>query len=94
MSCVALGTTVVVVKRFEGQPAFLPLVIVHLAIYLTLYGLFVGAVWHHNAPNRDAAWSIFPLLDLALSAGLVAAMMRVSIAAFRRHSRGPNASHS
>ena len=46
MALVALGATATTLTRFRGIPALLPVTLVHLAVYGSLYALFVGAALH------------------------------------------------
>jgi hypothetical protein len=94
MSLVALGTTLAMIDRYGRHPAFRLLLIAHLTIYVALYLLFLGAVEHRSLMNQGASWGLVHSLDLAISAGMMAAAVRNSLAALRRRFCGPNATRT
>jgi hypothetical protein len=71
---VAMGATRATVERFRGSPALVPTMVVHLAVYGSLYAIFVGATIH-AAMRTDAGIGFPAAIDLAGSVGLVAGVL-------------------
>jgi len=68
MALVALGATSVTLARFRGTPALVPVMLLHLTIYGSLYALFVGATLHAAATRSVDGLNLFAAADLAASA--------------------------
>src|SRR5262245_59296725 len=68
---VILGATSATVQRFHGTRTFLPIMLVHLATYGSLYALFVGASLH-AAAQTGPVLSNHTVVDLVLSIGPLA----------------------
>ncbi len=66
MALVALGATCATLARLRSAAAFLPMMLVHLAIYGSLYVIFVGATLD-AATRSGPGLSILTIADLALS---------------------------
>jgi hypothetical protein len=70
IAIIALGSTEVIVSRFRGSVAALPIIVLHGMTYVALYSLFVGARLHVpavapplsvNNLSLDLAASTFPM---------------------------------
>jgi hypothetical protein len=71
---VAWGATRVTVERFRRSPARVPMLFMHLVVYVGLYAIFVGATIH--AAARADAGSVVPTaIDLAASLVPVAGVL-------------------
>jgi hypothetical protein len=68
MAILALGATYATLARFRGTPAIVPVMLVHTAAYVTLYGLFLGAALHADTAATTAGLSLWAALDVAASA--------------------------
>jgi hypothetical protein len=68
MALIGLGATGATIERFRRSPAFVPVLVTHLAIYGGLYALFVGASLH-AATQSDAGIGLSAAIDLAASLG-------------------------
>lgn len=66
MSLVALGATVATLARFRGTAAILPIMLTHLAIYGSLYALFVGATLQ-AATRSGSGLQVLAIVDLTVS---------------------------
>ena len=82
MALVMLGATMATVERFRGTPALAPIVVGHVAIYGSLYALFVGAVLNTTtSTSAGVGWSL--AIDLAMSIVPLAATVRLVFDALR-----------
>jgi len=71
LSLVAMGATDATLARFRGTQSLLPVLLLHIATYGSLYALFVGATLH--AASRSGAGVGTPAAaDLVTSALLMA----------------------
>ncbi len=68
MALIGLGATGTTIERFRRSPAFVPVLVMHLAIYGGLYAIFVGATLH-VATQSDAGIGLLAVIDLAVSLG-------------------------
>jgi hypothetical protein len=75
MAIVALGATCAMLARVRRSPARLPAMLVHLAVYGSLWAIFVGAALHaantRSGPRLNAA-TIFDVVLSILPMGLAA----------------------
>jgi hypothetical protein len=76
MSLVALGATDVMLTRFRGTPALLPIILLHAITYGGLYAVFLGATLHAASSSSTTALDLRSLLDLAASTFPAAAAAR------------------
>jgi len=81
MSLVALGATLATIARFRGMAPLRGIVAIHLAVYLSMYALFLGAVL--NVPTAELSLSIpfLQIADLAMSVLVMAFVVRLSLTA-------------
>jgi hypothetical protein len=93
MAVVALGATGVTLARVRRAPAFLPTILLHLAIYSGLYALFVGATLHAVATQAAGAGGLSAVqgIDLAVSLVSMATAWRITFSAFDRTAGGEDA---
>lgn len=79
IAIIALGATDVMVSRFRGSPAVVPIMILHGMTYTLLYALFVGARLHPSPAALTLSVSVLAMLDLIASAFPMAiALKRIS----------------
>lgn len=67
MALVAFGATSLMIARYRERPAFIPALFAHVAIYGSLYTVFVGATLHAAASRSGAGLSGVSMADLAFS---------------------------
>jgi hypothetical protein len=67
MAIVTLGATLATLVRFRQSPAIATLMLLHAAVYLSLYVTFVCAVLYKPVEAYSHALSVFTALDLAAS---------------------------
>jgi hypothetical protein len=65
MAILALGATDATLSRFRNTPAIVPILLMHAATYVGLYGLFIGATLHAAATASPGGLGIAAALDLA-----------------------------
>ena len=76
MSILGLGATDATLVRYRGTPALVPIVLLHAATYVGLYGLFIGATLHAAGTVSPAGLGLWSALDLAASAFPMAIAMQ------------------
>ena len=81
MSLVALGATLATIARFRGMAALRGIVAIHLAVYLSVYALFLGAVLHVLAAKLSLSITSPQIADLAMSVLVMAFVVRLSLTA-------------
>jgi hypothetical protein len=67
IAIIALGSTDVMIARFRGSVAALPIVVLHGMTYVLLYSLFVGARLHMPTAAPSSGLDRLSMLDLAVS---------------------------
>jgi prolipoprotein diacylglyceryltransferase len=67
VALITLGATQVTLARHRDTALLLPITILHLATYATLYALFLGATIHAANTNADRGIQWFVVLDVATS---------------------------
>ena len=67
MAIVALGATGVMLDRVRRSPARWPVMLVHLAVYGSLWAIFVGAVLHAAHARSGPRLEALAILDVLLS---------------------------
>jgi hypothetical protein len=75
IAIIALGSTDVMVARFRGSVAALPILVLHGMTYVLLYSLFVGARLHVPTAAPSTGVNNLSMLDLAVSAFPMAAVL-------------------
>ncbi len=75
---VALGATGSTLTRFRGRASGAPVLMLHLAIYGSLYALFIGATLHAHARD-DAGSGHLAAVDLVASIWPVAIATRLVV---------------
>jgi len=81
----ALGASIVTVKQF-GRP---DIVTGHVVIYAGLYVLLVGAVYDNAARQSELGLSMAQTIDLGISAGIMAFVIRLCAAGLTDDHCGP-----
>ena len=76
MAIIAVGAMELTLARFRATPVLFPVLIVHGATYLGLYGLFIGATLHAASLSAAAGLSTWAVLDLAISVAPMAVVLR------------------
>jgi hypothetical protein len=67
MAIVTLGATIVTLVRIRGSTGILPIMLIHLAVYGSLYALFVGESLHAAAMGPGSSNQIIAMMDLIVS---------------------------
>jgi hypothetical protein len=67
MAVLTLGATDATLARFRQSPALVSVTLLHAAVYLALYGMFIGATLHAAASGLPAALHARVALDLLTS---------------------------
>jgi len=80
---VAMGATKATVERFRSLPALVPALGLHLAVYGSLYALFIGATLH-CAARGDGGIGYPTAIDLAASLGPAAGVLCIVRDALRQ----------
>ena len=79
VALIALGATQITLARFHGTPAFVTVLVLHAATYVSLYALFVCATLHAATVSAASSMSGWTALDLAASAlPMAIALKRIS----------------
>jgi hypothetical protein len=81
MSLIALGATLATLDRLRGMVALRGVVAIHLFVYLSLYLLFIGAVGYSTTTGPQIGLTTHQALDFLVSAGVMALVLRRSLAA-------------
>jgi hypothetical protein len=85
VALIALGATLAVHSRFRSSPALPTLVAAHLLVYLSLYFLFLGAVFHAAFAKPTVSMPPLQCVDLGLSIVPMVAAIRIALSAFAGH---------
>ncbi|MEX2317226.1 MAG: hypothetical protein WD669_08745 [Pirellulales bacterium] len=91
MALVALGATSLTLPRLVHQQNAPILIAAHLFVYVSLYLLFVGAVWHGATAGPRAGWHLWQSLDLLASLWPMALASRLAVTAILALGRGEDA---
>ena len=75
-SILTLGATNATIARFRNSPAITAALLLHSAIYASLYALFIGAILHAAVSTTPGALGAMPALDLAASIVPIAISLR------------------
>src|SRR3954467_13955877 len=67
VAVITLGATQLTLARFHGTPAFVPILALHAATYVSLYALFVCATLHAVTASSASGMSSWEVLDPAIS---------------------------
>ena len=67
MAIVALGATCAMLARVRRSAAHLPLMLLHLAMYGSLWAIFVGAALHAAHARSGPRLEVLTVLDVVLS---------------------------
>lgn len=67
MAILTVGATEATLARFRGSPAVVPVLLMNVATYVSLYGLFIGATMHAAAAASPVGLGLWAALDLAAS---------------------------
>jgi hypothetical protein len=67
MAMVALGATGVMLDRVRRSPVRWPVMLVHLAVYGSLWTIFVGATLHAANSRSGPRLEVLTILDILLS---------------------------
>lgn len=82
LALIAFGATLATIDRFRTSPALSPVLLLHAAIYGSLYALFIGAAF--DAAMRAEAQLSWPsTIDLAASLPLAATAAGMLLSALR-----------
>lgn len=76
---IALGASLTTVEQFR-RPA---VIVGHVAVYASLYLLLAGAVYDEAVRNSESGLSTTYLIDLGISAGVMAFVIQWCVAALR-----------
>jgi hypothetical protein len=67
MGLVTLGATAMTVARFGRSPMLAPTTLLHLSVYVALYGVFVGAALHAAHVRSGPQLETLTILDVVVS---------------------------
>jgi hypothetical protein len=84
MALVALGATAAMADRFRGTTQGYFVIVLNLAVYCSLYALFVGATLHSAGTPAGQQIGVLQVTDLIASAWPMAAIFTTSWRALRR----------
>ena len=92
MAIVALGATCAMLARVRWSPARLPAMLVHLAVYGSLWANFVGAALHAANTRSGPRLEVATAIDVLLSVVPMLAAVRLALAGCEADGAG-DASH-
>lgn len=84
MAMIALGATVVTIDRMTSAVARHITTVANLFTYLSLYLLFLGAVYHAAARGPRGRLNVLQWFDVGLSAALMTVVVCLCVAALIR----------
>jgi hypothetical protein len=78
---IALGATIETVERTRRTSSAPAILATHLFVYAGLYSLIVGAIFDTSMRDTLGRLTLSQVVDLGLSAGLMALVVRLCVAA-------------
>jgi hypothetical protein len=84
VSLIALGATIATIARLHRTASLRSGIAIHLFIYASLYLVFIGAICDAAIRGPDGGLTLVQTIDLGMSAGLMAWVVRACVAVFLR----------
>jgi hypothetical protein len=81
VSFVALGATIVTIARLHRTALLRSGITIHLFVYASLYLIFIGAICDAATRGPNGGLTLVQTIDLGLSAGVMAFVARICVAA-------------